>query len=148
MRKYQYRLKWLKVQFEFDSIGPRGVIKKIVDYQTRVFRDEEMVNLGLGDWNEQGLYADDRITSNNRDTNMVLATVASTCLNMIELHPSIQLLAEGNTPARNRLYRIGILKNWKEIEMLLDIEGLRSGKWEPFQPSMTYDAFRAKRRQK
>ncbi|HMJ68769.1 MAG TPA: hypothetical protein VK508_07730 [Cyclobacteriaceae bacterium] len=148
MKKYPYLLKWVNVVFEFESIGRKGLIKKIIEYQTRTFLGEDVVNLALGDWNEERRYAEDDITSNNGDTNMVLATVASTCVEMMSLHPTIRVLAEGATPARNRLYQIGIVKNWSEIELTADVDGLRFGKWEPFQPNVGYSAFRAKRKQK
>jgi hypothetical protein len=146
MKRYPYRLKWVNVQYEFESIGPNGVIKKVVSYCTATRRNEEVVNLALGDWDEQARCFDYKANSKNRDTSMVLATVASTCVNMMFLHPAVRVYAEGFTPARTRLYRIGIVKNWNAIESVLDIEGYRMGKREPFQASINYEAFRAKRK--
>jgi hypothetical protein len=144
MKKYSYQLKWVHVRFEFKSLGPKGTIKKIIEYQTRDFLGEEVVNLALGDWNEAFLKTVDDVTSNNGDTNMILATVASSCVDMMSLHPEIRLLAQGITPARNRLYRMGIAKNWAEISSIIEIEGLRQEKWEPFQFGIDYDAFKGK----
>lgn len=146
MKKYPYRLKWVSVEFEFDSIGPRGVIKKVVGYKTKI-DDEGMINLSLGDWNEQLQLPDHESESKNGDTDMVLATVAATCITLMDLHPDIQVVAKGSTDARNRLYRMGIVKNWKEIQTQLEIEGLRLGKWEPFNEKVNYTGFRARRKQ-
>lgn len=146
LKRYPYRVKWLSVEFEFDSIGPRGVIKKVVGYRTKI-DDEGRINLSLGDWNEQLQLPDHIAESKNRDTDMVLATVAATCIALMNLHPGIEVVAKGATDARNRLYRMGIVKNWDEIQTQLEIEGLKLGAWEPFNPNTNYEAFRARRRQ-
>lgn len=147
MKRYPYRLTWVSIKFEFDSIGPRGVINKVVGYKTKS-DNKDLINLSLGDWNEQLRKVDCEAKSGNDDTNMVLATVAATCLAMVDLYPEIQVYAEGATDSRNRLYRMGIVKNWDKIKSILDVEGLRLGRWEPFDPNQNYEAFIAKRKYK
>jgi hypothetical protein len=89
----------------FVSEGPRGRITKAVIYsQMR----GNLFNLGFGDWNEKLREVDDSIRSNNGDRDKVLATVASTALNFFDQFPKAQIFAEGSTPARTRLYQMGI----------------------------------------
>jgi hypothetical protein len=57
--------------YEFYSRGPKGQIKKVVEFykiHPRVF------NIAFGDWNEKGRRINDTSKSNNNDTNKVLAT--------------------------------------------------------------------------
>jgi len=54
--------------------------------------------------------------------------------------------ATGSTPARTRLYQMGISANWAEIESILKIFGFNSGQWQPFQQNINYEAFLAIRK--
>ena len=60
--------------FEFDSIGSKGVVKKIVQYsETNI---ENYYYLGFGDKNPNTNDIDDFVITNNGDSQKVLATVA------------------------------------------------------------------------
>lgn len=99
----------------FLSEGPRGIIKKVVAYQK--IRDN-IYNLAFGDWDEKAQKPNDKARSNNGDRNKVLATVASTVISFIQYYPSAIVFAEGSTPAKTRLYQIGINHHWLEINQV------------------------------
>ena len=75
-QRYEYQTEDELHYFEFTSIGPKGEIKKIVEY-TKVSVDN-IYNLGFGDYDKEGNKIDDKIVTNNGDSQKVLATVVST----------------------------------------------------------------------
>jgi hypothetical protein len=132
-----------KHQYVFFSEGPMGSIRKVVLYEKL---DEDFYNLGFGDWNEALQETDDSSRSNNGDREMVLTTVAFTALDFTDQFPNARIVAEGSTPARTRLYQMGIADNLLEINQNFDVFGLLEGDWEPFQRGRNYDAFLIKRK--
>nr|WP_221409669.1 hypothetical protein [Pseudochryseolinea flava] len=104
-------------------------------------------NLGFGDWNEAEARIDDVSTTNNQDTQKVLATVAATVLDFTAAYPDMLVYAEGSTPARTRLYQMGISANLAQIEPILEIYAFKKGVgWEAFQIGTNYEAFMARRK--
>jgi len=67
--------------------------------------------------------------------------VASAVIEFIKYYPDAIIFAKGSTPARTRLYQIGIFTNWQEISLLLDIEGFIEGYWLPIEKHRNYHAF-------
>jgi hypothetical protein len=127
--------------YEFLSSGPKGTIKKVVKYteiQPGVF------NLGFGDWDEVEQKVKDNARTNNADRDIVLATVASTVVDFMRYHPGAILFAQGETPAKTRLYLMGINANWHEISQLFTVQGFAGGDWEPFEQGRNYEAFTLK----
>jgi len=61
--------------FEFDSIGPKGRIRKIVIYTRYEFGN--YFSPGFGDKNPDTGEFDDLVVTNNGDSAKILATVAS-----------------------------------------------------------------------
>lgn len=96
--------------YEFVSEGPKGSIKKIVEYTETA--TENVYNLGFGDYDESTKSINDLSVTNNSDSLKVLATVASTVYAFMEKHPNSYILATGSTNVRTRLYRIGITNNF------------------------------------
>lgn len=131
--------------YEFLSSGPRGTVKKVVRY-TEI--EPGVFNLGLGDWDEMAQVVRDDIRTNNADRDKVLATVAATVIDFIAHHPKATLFAEGNTPAKSRLYQMGINTHWGEISRLFDVIGFWEGAWERFQRGKNYKAFALKAKEK
>lgn len=74
--KYQYRSEELLMFYEFISEGPKGLIKKVVEYTET--STENVYNLGFGDYDETTKSINDFSAPNNGDSLKVLATVAST----------------------------------------------------------------------
>lgn len=99
--------------YEFVSQGPRGSVKKLVEYMETA--TENVYNLGFGDYDESTKSINDLSVTNNGDSLKVLATVASTVYAFIEKHPNAYILATGSTNVRTRLYRMGIINNLAEI---------------------------------
>ena len=109
--------------YEFLSEGPKGTIKKVVYYQQL---NEHVFNLAFGDWNEVHQEIDDNVRTNNKDRDKVLAMVASTVMDFMQYHPDAVVFAEGSTPAKTRLYQMGINSNWHQISSLFEVEGFRN----------------------
>lgn len=136
--KYPVEASDERFMYEFYSEGPRGRIKKTVIYSQV---EENLFNLGFGDWNEELQGLDDSNRSNNGDRDKVLATVAFTALNFTGHFPGARIFAVGSTPARTRLYQMGIGDNLLEINEKLEIKGFIDDQWEVFQRGRNYAAF-------
>ncbi|MEO8416824.1 MAG: hypothetical protein ABI472_24380 [Ginsengibacter sp.] len=130
--------------FEFDSIGPKGTITKVVRYKEINVRG--FYNLGFGDKDPKSGYISDLTVTDNNDSQKVLATVARTLYLFTERYPNAVVLATGSTLARTRLYRIGIANNLADIEQDFLVQGLTEGDWEPFRKNVTYHSFAVRRK--
>lgn len=129
--------------YEFYSDGPMGRIKKSVIYSKI---EGNLFNLGFGDWNEKLQRLDDSSRSNNGDRNKVLVTVASTALDFTGKMPNAYIFIEGSTPARTRLYQMGIADNLLEISINFEVNGYLHDHWEHFQRGRNYEAFLIRRK--
>jgi hypothetical protein len=125
--------------FEFVSEGPKGKIIKIVQFSEINIRN--FYNLAFEDKNVKTGKIDDLAITNNKDSQKVLATVASTVSIFFDKHPSATVYVEGSTNARNRLYRIGISNYLSEINKDFEIYGLLGEQWVPFRKNEEYKAF-------
>lgn len=132
--------------YEFFSEGPNGSIKKVVEYFRLQELEDEVFNLAFGDWNEERHRINDLSISNNADRDKVLATVAATVIDFMEDHPDAIIIAAGSTPARTRLYQMGIAKVFQEISRNFEIQGYINNSWRPFQKEVNYTAFLLKAR--
>jgi hypothetical protein len=129
--------------YEFLSEGPKGTIRKVVQYLPLY---DGTYNLGFGDWNEKGERVEDRVRSNNMDRDKVLVTVAFTVLDFLEHHPGTTVLLKGSSQARTRLYQMQIKSAWYWISQSLHVEGFIGGRWELFRSDGSYGAFAVKSR--
>lgn len=98
-------------------------------------------NLGFGDWDEALQTVGDLTISNNADRDKVLATVASSVLDVMDHFGNVAIYAKGSTPARTRLYQMGLNANLKEIETIFDILGLTTPGWRKFSRALTIQNF-------
>jgi hypothetical protein len=131
--------------FEFDSIGPKGTVRKVVRYSEINIRN--FYNLGFGDKDPTTDFISDLTVTNNNDSQKVLATVAATLYAFTDTHVGAIIIATGSTEARTRLYRMGITNNLKEIEQDFEVLGLNANtEWEPFRKNITYGAFLIRRK--
>ena len=99
--------------FEFTSVGPKGEIPKLVIYSELNIKG--LYNLGFGDKNSQTGRIDDLAITDNKDSQKVLATVASTVYTFMNKYPDAMITARGSTKARTRLYQMGISNSLEEI---------------------------------
>lgn len=97
--------------------------------------------MAFGDWNEELGRIDDKVVTNNGDKQKVLATVAASVIHFMSRHPNACVFAIGSTPARTRLYQMGIRDHLMEITFKFSIKGFSQGGWEPFKPGRNYEAF-------
>jgi hypothetical protein len=112
LERYEYSTNETFLDFELESEGPNGKIRKVVRYSPQNANGITYFNLAFGDLNEETQKIDDLATSNNKDRDKILATVAATVLEFTENFPDVIVYAKGSTPARTRLYQMGIISNW------------------------------------
>ena len=82
--------------------GLKEKFPKIVVYQ---HIEGNLLNLAFGDSNGELGFINDIIVSDNKDTEKVLATVASTIFDFFSVYKGTLVLAKGSTHSRKRLYR-------------------------------------------
>ena len=80
--RYGVKISNATMTFDFISEGPRGSIKKRVEYKQ--MEQNQIYNLAFGDVNPETGKIDDKVVTNNKDSEKVLATVASTIYTFIE----------------------------------------------------------------
>jgi hypothetical protein len=135
------------LEFNFFSQGPKGAIKKVVRFTKVKAGQFTYYNLGFGDWNEKENRIDDFVVSDNKDAEMVLATVAATAIDFSNHFSDAIIYAKGSTPSRTRRYQMGINKYWKEIQPLFEVFGLLENVgFEAFESGRNYSAFVVRRK--
>lgn len=142
--KYDYTTEDQLLLYEFVSEGPKGKVMKMVEYsKTSV---EGVYNLAFGDLDQATGQIDDKTITNNGDSLIVLATVASTIYSFTSKYPDIWVFATGSTSVRTRLYRMGLTNNLAEISTDFLVYGLKNDIWEEFLIGEDYEAFMVKRK--
>ena len=146
MKLPRYELKAEKslMVFEFTSEGPRGQIPKLIKFSETTLKG--FYNLAFGDKNLETGEIDDKVVSNNGDSEQVLATVVSAVYSFTEQESEAWVYATGSTKSRTRLYRIGITKYFDEVKQDFLVFGLRDGEWEDFKKEIDYTAFVVRRK--
>ena len=82
-----YELKKDEKGYWFYSEGPRGRIRKVIEFQWVQGLGSSTFNLAFGDFNEGTNQLDDRSVSNNQDHLKVLHTVAAAIIRFLRDHP-------------------------------------------------------------
>ncbi len=86
--KYIYKTNTSFLDYEFESIGPKGVIKKIARFN---LLENNIYNFGFGDLNHVTGEISDTVISNNNDGDKVLITVANIISDLTKsLSPSLE----------------------------------------------------------
>jgi hypothetical protein len=130
--------------FAFTSEGPQGEKKKIIQFSEM---DEAGVyNLAFGDWNPIAQKLEDRVVSNNGDRERILATVVAAVYLFTNINPDCRIFFSGSTPARTRLYQMGITKYVQQALADFEIWGNKDSNWENFQVNVMYNAFLIRRK--
>lgn len=113
-----------KLEFQFESEGPKGKIKKVVQFvQTQ---NEIIYNLAFGNLNKDGSI-DDETTNDNKDRNKILATVAAIIYEFTANYPDKTVFFCGTTSERTRLYRMALTLNLEELKKDFRIYGVLKG---------------------
>lgn len=147
LKQYEFRINQNKFEYEFNSEGPNGIIKKIVRFSQISTHGFSYYNLSFGDWNNETGSIDDFVVSNNKDAEQILITVAATVISFTNLFPDAIIYSEGSTDSRTRLYQIGINKYWQEISPLFEVYGLAENEGlVPFEQNRRFKAFIGRRK--
>ncbi len=144
LERYALKAEDSLMAFEFKSIGPNGVIPKIVNYSETNLKG--LYNLAFGDKDLNTGAVNDLSISNNGDSEKVLTTVVASVYAFTDYYPNSYIYATGSTKARTRLYRMGITKYLNELKKDFTIYGLRNDEWEIFEKEIEYEAFLVKRK--
>ena len=129
--------------FEFESQGPKGTIKKIARF-LRI--GQQLYSFGFGDFDDTTGDISDTVVSNNGDGAKVLATVANIIHDFTAVFEQSTIFIRGSTPARTRWYQMNINIYWMEISVLFDVFGSYDGTWEPFTKGRNYEALMGRRK--
>lgn len=132
--------------FEFISEGSKGLIHKLVNYQPTNLKG--LYNLAFGDKKLDTGDIDDKVISNNGDSEKVLATVVATVYAFTDRYPDSWIYATGSTLARTRLYRMGISKFLNEVTDDFEILGELNDDWEEFKSGVELEGFLVRRKLK
>lgn len=144
---YNYATGEKLYSFFFESIGEKGIVKKMVQYKE--MSTEGCFNLGFGDYNEETNEIDDQVRTNNGDGQKVLATVVSTLYDFTNRYPNVYVFATGSSQARTRLYRMGISNNLEELKKDFFVYGLNQDNlFEEFVLGEDYKGFLVTRKKK
>ena len=127
------------LEYTFYSKGPYGNIEKRIRFK-KISNDPNVYNLAFGNLDLATGKISDMATTNNKDTDKVLATVAAAVVAFFRNYPDAMVLAEGSTLSRTRLYRMRVAANLSEIQSEFLIYGLLEGKWELFAKNKPYQA--------
>ena len=122
--------------FEFTSEGQKGLIEKLVRFQETNVKN--VYNLAFGDKDLTTGDIDDKVISNNGDSEKVLATVAATLYAFTDKYPNAWIYATGSTKSRTRLYRMGITKFLSEVTEDFEVLGEKDEDWFPFKKNVEY----------
>ena len=142
IEQYQLKSGLELLSYEFISEGSKGLIPKRIQF-TLVNR-QGVYNLAFGDKDLITGEIDDKVVSNNGDSERVLATVVGALFAFLDEHPDAWIFVAGSTTSRTRLYQMGITKYYDEISNELEIYGRIKGDWYPFEKNKDYGAFIAK----
>ena len=128
--------------YEFTSKGSKGDIEKGIQFLSiPVEKNESPVfNLALGDIDPETGELNDTTRSNNGDRNRIFATVGSAVLDFCKNHPNARIFAQGNTEAKQLIYRAEVAKNLEEVNKHFVVYGLIDHEWEVFKKNKKYKA--------
>jgi hypothetical protein len=130
--------------YEFLSEGPKGKIPKLIKFSETTLKG--FFNLAFGDKNIETGEIDDKVVSNNGDSEQVLATVVSAVFAFTDLNKNSWVYATGSNKARTRFYRMGLNKYLDEVKKDFWIFGMLNGEWKKFEKETDYTAFVVRRK--
>ena len=130
--------------FDFLSEGPKGKIEKIIQF-TLIYQNN-LYNLAFGDRNYLTGEIDDKVVTDNGDSEKVLATIVAAVYAFCDKMPNALIYATGSTAARTRLYRMGINKYYDIVVEDFVIFGQAKSEWEDYEKGKDYEAFVVKRK--
>ena len=142
--KYQLKAAQDLTVFNFISEGPKGSIQKLIEIKETNLKG--FYNLAFRDKDEQTGKINDKVVTNNNDTDKVLATVVSAVYAFTNTNPDAWVYATGSTDARTRLYRMGINKYLNDVENDFEIYGELKNNWCIFDKDINFEGFVVRRK--
>jgi hypothetical protein len=142
--KYNLKAEIELTRFEFISEGPKGAIRKLIEFQATT--DPGLYNLAFGDKDKHTGEIDDLAVSAKGDTEMVLATVVSAVYAFFDKYPNAFVYASGSTEAQTRLYRMGITRFYDDMKQDFYLYGQIGDNFTEFEIGVEYDGFLAQRK--
>lgn len=130
--------------FEFISVGTKGTVRKLIEFQNT--STPGLYNLAFGDKDPETGVINDLAVTNNGDTEKVLGTVVSALYAFLHKNPQAMVYATGSTPARTRLYRMGITRFYEEIKEDFYLFGQIGNELFPFEIGREYEGFLVRRK--
>ena len=132
------RDKW---HFEFESVGLKGKITKVVLFSKL---KKDVWNLGFGDKRDNDF--DDEVISNNGDLTKVMSTVFVIGMAFSERWPDRILYIDPVDRKRGMLYNAIFERNRIELEEVFVIEGFHNRRWRRYEAGKYFDKFRLSRK--
>jgi Family of unknown function (DUF6934) len=135
---YPYKTNSSYFDYSFDSVGPKGIIRKIARFS---LIGNNVYNFAFGDLDDKTGDVNDLTKSANGDIEKILATLAEIIVEFLSVYPWTRILIRGSTAARTRLYQLHINKYQEDISGHLLIWGYREGQWEVMEQGRNYESF-------
>lgn len=142
--RYELRAGKNLTTFEFLSEGKKGKISKLIQFQQMNIKN--LYNLAFGDKNLETGELDDKVITDNGDSEKVLAIVVAAIYAFADSYPESWIYATGSTTARTRLYRMGINKYFEIVAADFEIMGESRNEWEWYEFGKDYQAFAVHRK--
>ena len=139
IEKYALKAESSLTVFEFISEGPKGLIRKLIQFQQT--NEPNLYNLAFGDKNVETGEIDDLAISNNGDSEKVLATVVAALYAFFDKHPDAFVYATGSTSVTNTAYRLGITRFYEEIIQDFYLYGQLGDQFYEFETGKDYSGF-------
>ncbi|WP_159472231.1 DUF6934 family protein [Dyadobacter sp. 3J3] len=137
-KSYPFRYNEDFTQFDFQSIGKRGVFEKAITFS---IISENIYNLALMDFDPISQTYNDQSVTDNGDMPEILATVMITIIDFLNRYPERKIYLAGNSKSRTRLYQIAINKVLIQIKKDLIILGYFENHWIEFEPNRKFESF-------
>ena len=131
--------------YVFFSEGPKGRIRKVVSF-VKIGESPDVYNLALGDEDPQTGIVDDSVITDNKDRDIVLATVANIIHDFCDYYGNQRIYFTGSTATRTRLYQISISSFLDVLSAEFEIYGSLRNRLFDFQKNVNYDSFLIKRK--
>ena len=147
LERYAYFVSDDFKNYAFYSSGPKGHIKKTVRFHEVSYLNQIVYNLGFGDEDAVTGKIDDRVSSNNDDKDLVLATVASIINEFCTHYMDYYILIVGSTSSRTRLYQMAASRLLEHIKLNFNILGLKNDQWSYFEHKKNYAGFLVKKKE-
>jgi hypothetical protein len=134
-----------KVEFRFTSIGDKGSIEKIIEFQKE---PQGFWNLAFGD--VTGDDWQDNVITDNGDLRKVIQTVTNAVYLFLTIYPDQEIIIIPLDKQRKLLYNRIIQQRWHEIEPVFIVKAIvlddENPKFEYYNIKKIFDFFRIKQK--